>query len=333
MKIVLTGAAGAPGRHLLDELLRHDSDVAVLDASDIEQPEAELGVERREAPSQDVRALSAAISDADFVVHAHVVEEHGLSTERYAAANVEYATSLLDACLIAKPAGVLYVTSTGAYGPDLPPWPVTESWTARPRGAMQASLATAEQAARTYRRRVPLMVLRSAPWLSRHGGALRRIARHFAAHPKAGLVGGGRAPLSLTAGADLGRAAWQLIERFAELEDRTYHATSVHTTWRQLAEEACRVRGVEPRFWSAPAAAARALDLVGAADWLLPAPEGLEGYVPLTAGPHLIDDGRARAMAGYAPVLGLRAALIQALGRGDGARGDGEDRDGGREAA
>lgn len=315
MKIVLTGAACAPGRHVLDELLRHDSDVAALDASDIEQPAADLEIERREAPSQDARALSAAISDADFVIHAHIADEHGMSPERYAAANVEYTTSLLDACLSAAPTGVLYVTSTEAYGPGLPPWPVMESWTARPSGPVQMSLATAEQAARTYRRRVPLVVLRSAPWLSRHGGALRRLARHFAAHPKAGLVGGGRAPLSLTAGADLGRAAWHLIEHFGELDDRTFHATSVHTTWRQLAEEACQVRGVEPRFWSAPATAARVLDLVGAADWLLPAPEGLDGYVALTAAPHLIDDSRTRSTTGYAPVLGLRGALIQALGR------------------
>ncbi len=316
MRIVLTGAAGAPGRHLLDEFMRQAADVAVLRAVDIGEPAVEVAADVREVPAGDVRAIARAIGGADYVVHAHALTEHGLPRDEYEAANVEYATSLLDACIEAKPAGVVHVGSTEAYGPGLPPWPVNESWAPHPQGPMQQSIATAEQAARTYRRRIRLAILRGAPLLSPHGGTLRRLARHFAARPKAGLVGGGRAPLSLVAGADLARAAWRMIEHFDAAADQIFHAASAHASWREFAEQTCRIRDVKPQFWNAPLAAAKALDAAGAADWLLPAPEGFEGYVGLTGNPHLIDDSKARVNIDYSPVLGLRAALIQAIGRG-----------------
>ncbi len=317
MRIVLTGAWGAPGRHLLDEFMRQEAEVAILRAAGAGEPGDPQPIEGasdvREVPAQDARALAGAIGDADFVVHAHVLDEHGREREAYAAANVEYATALLDACLAARPAGVLHVTGTESYGPGLPPWPVNESWVAHPQGAVQTSLATAEQAVRTYRRRVRLAVLRGAPALSPHGGALRRLARHFAAHPRAGLVGGGRAPLSFAAGPDLARAAWRLIDNFEQAAGHVFHAKSADTSWRELAETACNARGVEPRFWNAPLPAARVLDAIGAADWLLPAPPRFEGYAALTGQPHLIDDGQVRVKFGYTPVLGLRAALLQTL--------------------
>ena len=263
MRIVLTGAAGAPGRHLLDEFMRQAADVTVLRAVDIGETAIEQAGDVREIPARDARAITKAIGGADFVVHAHALTAHGLPRDEYEAANVGYATSLLDACIEAKPAGVVHVASTEAYGPGLPPWPVNESWAPHPQGPMQQSIATAEQAARTYRRRIRLAILRGAPVLSPHGGTLRRLARHFAARPKAGLVGGGRAPLSLVAGADLARAAWRMIEHFDATADQVFHAASAHTNWREFAEEACRIRDVKPQFWSAPLTAAKALDAVG----------------------------------------------------------------------
>ena len=104
-----------------------------------------------------------------------------------------------------------------------------------------------------------------------------------------------------------------MISQPEEAVDQVFHAASAHTTWRDLAVEACQLRGIEERFWNAPYGLARGLDACRLAGWVLPEPEGVDAYVTTTGSPHLIDDSRARVTLGYAPVLGVRAALAQAL--------------------
>lgn len=298
MRIVLTGAERSPGRQIFAELQRQDVELRTLSAPD----QLENGP-----------ALRALLEGATHVVHAHALTETGRSAADYEAANVASTTALLDACMRVQIEGFLLVSTTEIYGGELPPWPVPESWTPHPAGALPRSRATAEQAARTYRRNVPIAVLRAAPCLAAEGGLLRGLVGHFVSHPRAGLVAGGRTPISMIAAADLARAVWAILAAFDQTANQILHAASAHTTWRELAEEGCRLRGLEPRFWSAPLPFARALDAVSLSNWALPAPEGVEDYVQLTSTPHLIDDSRLRIAAGYSPILTLRGALIQAL--------------------
>lgn len=309
MRIVLTGAERSPGRQIFAELQRQDVELRTLAASE---------------QLEDAAALAAALDGATHVVHAHALMEPDRTAADYEAENVTATTTLLDACMRVELDGVVLVSTTEIYGDQLPPWPVPESWTPHPRGEPAQSRATAEQAARTYRRSVPITVLRAAPCLADgvdgadSGGLLRRMAGHFATHPRGGLVAGGRAPLSIIAAADLARAVWSILaacdQPASQAAGQIFHAAGAHTTWRELAEEACRLRGVEPRFWSAPLPLARALDAASLAGWALPAPESVDDYVQLTGTPHLIDDSRLRVAAGYSPVLSLRGALVQAFG-------------------
>lgn len=311
MRIALTGARQAPGRQILAELARQDVELAALG---MEEPEpCDAAVEVRRVDLHDAAALTKALADATHVVHAHALSEPGHSAAVYEAANVATTTALLDACRKTSIEGFLLVSTTEAYGPELPPWPVGEGWAAHPVGAAMQTRARAEQAARTYRRSVPMAVLRAAPCLAAEGGQLRRLVGHFVSHPRAGLVAGGAAALSMIAAADLARAVWAILAQFDQAAGQVFHATSAHTTWRELAEEACRVRGVEPQFWTAPWPFARALEAVSLSGWALPAPEGAADYVSLTGRPHLIDDSRLRVAVGYSPVLNLRGALSQAL--------------------
>lgn len=310
MRTVLTGAEQSPGSQILAELQRQDVELRTLTASE---------------QLQDAAALRAALDGATHVVHAHALTEPDRAASDYYAENVAATTTLLDACMRVELDGFLLVSTTEVYGGELPPWPVPESWTPHPRGEPAQSRATAEQAARTYRRSVPVTVLRAAPCLANSEGLLRRMAGHFARHPRGGLVAGGRAPLSIIGAADLARAVWAILaacdqtngktagQAGARIAGQIFHAAGAHTTWRELAEEACRLRGVEPRFWSAPLPLARALDAASLAGWALPAPEGVDDYVQLTGTPHLIDDSRLRVAADYSPVLSLRGALAQAL--------------------
>ncbi len=324
MRIVLTGAAQGPGHDILRELVRQEADLTLL-LDESEPLPAEAGDARRVTFDPDTPgSLTQALTDATHVVHARALTEPGHAGSEYAAVNLHATTALLDACRRHPLEQFLFISTTDAYGSGMPPWPVSESWTPRPIGAALQSRVEAERAARTYRRQTPLTILRPAPLISQGGGTLLTVLRHFISHPRGALVGGGDTPVSILAGADLGRVVWALLTHPEEAVGQVFHATSAHTTWRELAIEACRLRGVEPRFWRAPRILAQALDLVGLAEWALPSPDGVEGYVALTGRPHLIDDSRARVAVDYAPLFGTRAALAQALD----AYGDGGSRAG-----
>ena len=293
MRIALTGAEQPIGGAVLRELMRHDVEIVPL----------EIGAE-------DIEAQLAIVGQ---VVHAASLMEPGCAASEYAAVNVHATTRLLDACRQQDLEQVLVVSTTETYGRKLPPWPVTESWVPRPLGSALQSRVAAERVARTYRRRVPLSILRPAPVIAEGGGAIMNVVGHYISRPRAALVAGGEAPVSVLAGADLGRAVWAMLSQPEEAVDQVWHAASAHTTWRELAVEACQLRGVEERFWSAPYLFARGLDALRLSGWVLPEPDEVEGYVSLTGRPHLIDDSKARVSLGYAPVLGVRAALAQAL--------------------
>ena len=294
MRIALSGADQPVGLAVRRELERHAVDVMPFDVTSAD-------------------ALQSALDQATHVVHAASLTDPGHPAAIYAEANVHSTTSLLDACRQRDLAQVLMVSTTETYGRRLPPWPVSESWVPRPLGPALQSRVAAERAARTYRRRVPLSILRAAPVIAEGGGQMLQLLRHFTSRPRAALVAGGEAPISILAGADLGRAVWAMLIHSDEAVDYVFHATSAHTTWGELARESCQLQGVEARFWSAPYLASRALWTLRLSGWVLPEPEGVDGYVDVTGRPHLIDDSRARVALEYEPVLGVRAAIAQAL--------------------
>ena len=300
MRIALTGSEQAVGSAVLRELERQDAAIIQLDL-DAEEP------------------LVSQLADATHVVHAASLIEAGHAASAYTAVNVHATTALLDACRQRDLEQVVLISTTETYGRRLPPWPVTESWAPRPVGPALQSRVAAERVAKTYRRRVPLSILRPAPIVVNGAGTLMAVIGHFISRPRGALVGGGQAPLSILAGADLGRAVWAMLSHPDDAVDQVFHVASTHATWRELAIEACQLRGIEGRFWNAPYAFARSLDALRLSAWVLPEPDGVDAYVELTGKPHLIDDSRARVSLGYAPLLGLRGALAQALdiyGRG-----------------
>ncbi len=294
LRIVLTGAEQPVGLAVLSELQRHDVELALLKVDSADE-------------------LGSRLEGATHVVHAASLVEPGRPAADYTAANVHTTTALLDACRQQDLEQVILISTTATYGRRLPPWPVTESWVPRPLGPALQSRVAAERVARTYRRRVPLSILRPAPVIADGGGPMMKVIRHFVSRPRAALVAGGEAPVSILAGADLGRAVWAMLSQPEEAVNQVFHVASAHTTWRELAIEACQLRGVEERFWNAPYLLAQALDALRLSDWVLPEPEGVDSYISLTGRPHLVDDSKARVSLGYAPLLGVRAALAQAL--------------------
>ena len=325
MRIVVAGADGFIGGHIVDELLRHDVEVLALvgPATTGDSPQR-ANLERLELevaqgdPSDADWVLSLikrpGLPETDFVINAVQLSVPGLRPEVYADVNVGAATGLLDACSQSGVEAFLQMSATVVYGDQLPPWPVTEGRAFRPDGPVAQSIAMAERAVRTYRRRVPVIVVRPAPTFGpRQRGSMAALFDYILDQHKPRLVAGGNVPVSLAYATDLARAVWGLIAHAADAIDGSFHVRSFDTDWRTLVMESQRLLGRPPLVRSVPLRAATLAGHLGLSDWLLRPPAGVSRYVDRTGRPHLFDGVRLQAATGFEPVFGLGAALRQTL--------------------
>lgn len=316
MRIVVTGATQFVGSHIVDEMVRHDVEVVALVAAHEDASRlADLDVEIVEADIRSIDSLRPALAEASFVVHAAHLETPGHSVEEYDTVNVGGTTNILDACLDADVDGVIYLSSTAMYGDSLPHWPVDESWAFRPTNAIEQSRAVAERAARTYRRRIPLIVLRPALLFgARDRGVVHQLLTHFRRTRRPRLIGGGRAPVSLTYAPDLARVVWSVLDELEESKDTIFHVKTIDTDWRTVLDELQGILHRYPGSSSVPYRLAVFVDKIGGEHhWLTGRPADLPRYVDLVGRPHLVDDSRLLATTGFSPLFGLRAALRQTI--------------------
>ena len=315
MRIVVAGASGFIGGHLIDELLRHDVEpIAMVRPGSDAARLRELELEVVEVDVLDLDAVRPIMRRAEFVINAVQLTSPGLSGEAYDDVNVGGTTNLLDAAVEGGVGGFVQLSSTTMYGDALPHWPVNEGWAMRPPGALEQSRAMAERAARTYRRRIPLILVRPAlSFGPRDRGLMRRLLLHFLDQRPLRLVGGGRAPVSLAYGPDLARAVWGLVDRSADAIDAIFHVKSFDTDWSTVVSEMHDLLHRSPDVRSVPASVASWSQRAGLWEWIGKPPRDVPQYVTLTGRPHLIDDSRLRSVTGFEPVFGLRAALRQTL--------------------
>ena len=282
MRIFVSGASGFLGSHIIDELARHNADIVagVRPGAQTERLR-KAGAEIVPAPITDAAAVRAAVQGSGMVLHAAALTVPDRTVAEYEAINVGGAAHLPDAAVAAGVQGVLYLSCTTLYGRSLPHWPMNEGWAFRPSTPLEESLARAERAVRTYRRQVPLAVVRAAPVFGpRDRGRMPQALLHLLDTPRAPLVGGGQASVSLNYAPDFARAMWEFVAHFTDAEDRIFHVQSLDTDWRTIVEEMASL------------------------------PHHL---LPFMAHPNLVDDARFRAISSFAPLFGLRAALRQTI--------------------
>jgi nucleoside-diphosphate-sugar epimerase len=315
MRIVVAGVSGFVGGHVLDELVRHDVDViGILAAGEDPGHLEELDAELVEADVLDRDALRLVCGSADFVINAVELTSPGLSDAEYDDVNVGGTTSLLDVAVEAEVRGFVHISSTVMYGDALPDWPVNEGWAFRPLSSVEQSRAMAERAARTYRRRVPLVVARPAlAFGPRDSGVMSELLLHFIDQRRPRIISAGSPPVSLSFGPDLGRAIWGLIDHIDRTVDGIFHVKSIDTDWRTVVDEVQDLLHRPRRTQPIPYRLATLARQVGVGDWLLRPPADVANYVALTGRPHLIDDSRFLATTGFEPLYGLRAALRSTL--------------------
>ncbi|HEY3341486.1 MAG TPA: NAD-dependent epimerase/dehydratase family protein, partial [Anaerolineae bacterium] len=191
-KILVTGANGFIGSHLVRELLRQGHEVRGLvrhtsDLSSLEGVPISLFI----GDVRDPATLVAPMRDVEYVYHLAAVL---LTTSRAAfmQTNAEGTRNVLDAAAALAPGTlkrVLITSSQAAVGPNPTPAPVDESYAPRPISWSGESKKEVEAIARSYTGRLPITIVRPSPVYGEREQDISQtftvIAQHV--HPKLGL--------------------------------------------------------------------------------------------------------------------------------------------------
>ncbi len=116
MTILVTGASGFLGRHLVDKLLLRECAVRTLSRSHILPPH----VEHIQGDIKDVRLLEAAMAGIDTVYHAAAMVPGSGSDTQMWDTNVNGTRSVAEACLRAGVRRLVLVSSIAVYKTPLP---------------------------------------------------------------------------------------------------------------------------------------------------------------------------------------------------------------------
>ena len=159
--VLITGSAGAIGRHLRYSLRREGRRLVLLDLA--EQAPLEPGEDAAilNASFADSRAIRAACSGVDAIIHLGGLSTDGYSLADYLAVNVEGTRVLLDAAREQGVARVVYASSHHAVGfhPNTQGLVVPDALAARPDSFYGVSKAAAESLASLYHDRYGLDVI------------------------------------------------------------------------------------------------------------------------------------------------------------------------------
>ncbi len=246
MRILLTGANGFIGSHMLDRLSLSDSDITILlrHTSDTSFIEGHLSRARicygsLESPA----ALREAMDGVGVVIHC-AGKTKTVGTREFYAVNAGGTLNVVEACNAhsGSVARLVFLSSLAVSGPGSPESPVTEDARPRPVSAYGRSKLLAERHIR-QRSRVPYTILRPAavygPRDREFHAVFEAIRRGFMP-----LVGTGARSLSLIYVTDLVEAVSKVIG-CARCERNTYHlAHAVPSTQRDFFSRIAQAMGV-----------------------------------------------------------------------------------------
>jgi nucleoside-diphosphate-sugar epimerase len=166
MKVLITGAGGFIGSHLVDSQLEQGHDVRAVDLhlELLKHQAAHLHLETIQGSITDDELLKKVVANVDVVYHlasAHL--DVSLSDEHYRRVNVEATLRLLEA---AKEAGVkrfVHCSSVGVIG-DVDHPPADETTECHPTNIYERTKLEGERAALDFARRTgfPVVVMRPA---------------------------------------------------------------------------------------------------------------------------------------------------------------------------
>lgn len=153
MRVLVTGAAGFIGCHLIKSLVADGYDVVsfVMPGSET----SFIGNERTDikyGDLNDIGSLKKAVEGIKTVYHLAAIPkwEGGVSQQKYKIVNVEGTRNLLEACRLNSVKRVLFTSSLDAVGPSIDGNPINEETVPKPRNIYGATKLEGERIAKEY---------------------------------------------------------------------------------------------------------------------------------------------------------------------------------------
>ena len=265
MKVLLTGANGFVGSHILDALRARDISTALLvrPTSNLQFIQQHLPhVEVRQGAVTDQASLDSALSGVTHVIHCAGITR-ALRLSEFDTVNRGGTANLVTA-LNARAGQVerlVHISSLAACGPGTTEAPARETDTPHPVSEYGRSKLAAEREV-AERCRIRYAILRPPAVYGPRDGEFVRLYRSVE-RGWAPAIAGGQQPLSLLYVEDLAAAAVTCLDHPAAA-GKTFHvaAAEVVTGWEVAASIACvmecRVRRVIVPGWLARVACAAA---------------------------------------------------------------------------
>lgn len=161
-KVLITGATGFIGSHLVEELLSLNWDVVCLVRKKSRTSYLErFPVTLKQIDVNDVSALERAVYDREYIFHS-AARIRSAPKEVYDRANVQFTHNLCRACLYAKPPikRLVYVSSIAAAGPSPKGKILDESNPPEPTSEYGRSKLRGEDAVREIWNQIPCTIIR-----------------------------------------------------------------------------------------------------------------------------------------------------------------------------
>lgn len=249
MRVLITGAAGFIGRHLVADQLGRGNEVTAIDLhTDALQPLADNSqLCIVEGDFTDEAQIDSALQDQDVCFHlasAHL--ETGVGDDYFWQVNVEGTRRFVERCHQAGVGRFVHCSSVGVFG-DIENPPADETTPCHPDIAYEKSKLAGEEAVLEYAQKndYPLTVVRPA-WV--YGPGCPRTEKLFRAIEKGRFffVGDGQTLRHAIHIEDMVRAFEVAARRDEALHEVFIIAGPRATTLRELADEIARCTGASP---------------------------------------------------------------------------------------
>ncbi len=275
MKVLVTGANGFVGGHLVRRLLREGLQVACLvrptaDAARL----GTLPVQIRADPMDCVDGLAKCLAGHDIIFHVAGLTR-GRSAGEYMRANAELTGRLVEAAALAgpgrTPSRFVYVSSLAAVGPNPTAAPLDETCPPRPHDHYGRSKLAGERIVLDARDRLPVTIVRP-PGVYGPGDtnllAMFRTAQRLGLVPSIGERPGRAKLFSLVHVDDLAEGIWLAAASPAGIGRTYFIAGGTHTT-AELAAALSSALGRPLRVLNLPRALAVLVGELGQLKWAL----------------------------------------------------------------
>lgn len=320
MTVLVTGASGFLGRHLVDLLLASDQRPRVLVAPhEREEIIAPLELDVRRADIADPEAVSVAMRGIDRVLHCAAQTGASAPVEAYEHANVRGLEVMMHAAMAADVRRVVHLSSIAVNGSDVR-GAADETTPLRPdRDPYSRSKYAGERllARMVHQRRVPLTIVRPG-WIYGPGDRVSfiRLAQRIESGRMV-TVGTGENHIPLIYVADVARGVL-LASEAPRAEGRCYVLVNdERVTQREFLTAIARELGAPDRMPHVPYRLAQTLGLLAETAARLHSGAGtpLTRYgVRLLGGENRFSIERARRELGFEPQVGMTEGVARSVG-------------------